>query len=181
MPEQSRTEPKIPASSLVTLRRALAAEAGPDAAARALQAAGMAAGDAMFQRLLDDVGGPEALRRLSYPAFVERLSRLLEREGWGTLAHEHVHTGVGALESARWGEADPEGEEARPSCFFSTGLLANLLGGAAGGELAVLEVECRSQGDARCRFAFGSEAALVSLYGSLASGLDFDSSLARLA
>lgn len=181
MRSRSAKKPTIPALALVTLRQTLAGEVGPDIAARALQAAGMAAGNLLYERLEEAEGGPESLRRLSYSAFVQKLSGLLQRQGWGSLAHERLHPGVGSLASPDWGEADPDGDEARPSCFFSTGLLANLLGNAAGEELAVLEVECRSQGDERCRFAFGSETALVSLYGSLAEGMDFESSVSRLA
>lgn len=173
--------PTLPALSLPALRRALAGEAGADAAARALQAAGMAAGDALHAELARQQGGLEALRALPFSAFVEQLSARLEEDAWGTLAADRLHTGVGVLESADWAEAEAGSAEARPSCFFTTGMLANLLGAAAGAELAVLEVECRSRGDARCRFAFGGEAALVGLHGSLAGGLDLESSVGRLA
>ena len=173
--------PTLPALSLGALRRALAAETGADSAARALQAAGMAAGDALHAELAQREGERSSLRALPFSTFVERLSARLEEAGWGRLSAGRLHTGIGLLESEDWAEAEPGVGEARPSCFFTTGLLANLLGAAAGAELAVLEVECRSRGDARCRFAFGGEAALVSLYGSLASGMDLESSVARLA
>ncbi|MGH7339243.1 MAG: V4R domain-containing protein [Candidatus Rokuibacteriota bacterium] len=68
----------------------------------------------------------------------------------------------------------------RPGCFFSTGLLANLLGQIAGQEIAVMEVECRSQGDARCRFVFGGPAALEELFNRIEAGQDVDGSIAAL-
>ena len=68
----------------------------------------------------------------------------------------------------------------RPSCFFTTGMLANLLGQAAGGDVAVLEAECRSRGDERCRFLFGSPAALDALYTRLRAGEDIQESITAL-
>jgi predicted hydrocarbon binding protein len=78
-------------------------------------------------------------------------------------------------------EADTQSAASRPSCFFSTGMLANILGNAAGAPIAVLEVECRSQGDARCRFLFGSNEALQTLYERVGSGESIDAALAGLA
>jgi predicted hydrocarbon binding protein len=77
-------------------------------------------------------------------------------------------------------EADPESGATRPSCFFTSGLLANLLGRAAGAQVSVLEVQCRSRGDHECRFLFGSDEALYAVYESLRSGQDVERSLAQL-
>src|SRR5687768_7157813 len=147
----------IPVASLAALRRSLALEVGADAAARALSAAGHAAGDALFPQLAaaPDEGATASVNGVSEAAFWRRLSNLFSTRGWGILGHAPVHQGIGSLESADWVEADNEAGAARPSCFFSTGMLANVLGNAAGAPIAVLEVECRSQGDARCRFLFG--------------------------
>jgi hypothetical protein len=86
---------------------------------------------------------------------------------------------VGALDSGNWVEVQPE-SATRPSCYFTTGLLANLLGQAADAEIAVLEVECRSRGDERCRFLFGAPVTLDELYGRLRSGEPVDQSIASL-
>lgn len=163
----------IPVASLAALRRALAAEVGADAAARALAAAGHAAGNALFSQLgeVDHVGET---------TFWRRLSSLFANRGWGTLTHNAAHEGVGALEAPNWVEADPEAGAARPSCHFSTGMLANLLGNAAGSQIAVLEVECRSRGDGRCRFLFGSAEAMQAVYNRVGSGASPDSVLAEL-
>ena len=165
----------IPVASLAALRHALATEVGADAAARALHAAGHAAGDAWYPRLSfgDD-------QNISESAFWRRLSQLFSSHGWGTLAHSAVHPGVGALDATDWVEAQPEASEARPSCFFTTGVLANLLGNVAGSEVAVMEVECRSSGAARCRFLFGSAEALNALYSRVSSGSTVDTALAEL-
>ncbi len=170
----------LPVSALLALREALEAEVGGDAAARALRHAGHAAGDALYPLLkageteTDPAQLPEA-------EFWRRVADLFAARGWGRLHFEAVHAGVGALESGDWVEADADGGRVRPSCHFTTGLLANLLGHAAGGPVGVLEVECRSRGDLRCRFAFGGQDALEAVYGALAQGQDLDRALATLA
>lgn len=191
-PTNSRpAELALPVASLAALRRALAEIVGADAAARAMQMAGHAAGDAFFRALCRQPApgtstsaeepGPETLRGMGQHTFWRRFSNLFASRGWGTLAQEQLHPGVAELHAADWVEADPQAEAVRPGCFFSTGLLANLLGQVAGEDVAVLEVECRSQGDPRCRFLFGAPAALDALFRHLQDGQDVRTSLASLA
>ena len=59
-------------------------------------------------------------------------------------------------------------------------MLANVLGQVAGSDVAVLEVECRSRGDARCRFLFGSPEALNGVYRRLVGGENLDAAVAQL-
>ncbi len=190
-PTNSRpAELALPVASLDALRRALATAVGADSAAHALQAAGHAAGDAFFRALSRQPGpsspsasaevGPEAIRRLGEVAFWRRFAHLFASRGWGTLVHEPIHAGIGALQAPDWVESDPDVSATRPGCYFSTGLLANLLGQIAGQEVAVMEVECRSQGDPRCRFLFGGPPALESLFERIEAGQDVASSLAAM-
>jgi predicted hydrocarbon binding protein len=178
MPRSVKRAPELafPVASLAALRQALSAEVGGDAAAHALRSAGHAAGDAWHGQL--DAGNDDA--NVAESVFWRRLSLLFSSRGWGTLAHAPVHPGVGALDAADWVEAQPESGEARPSCFFTTGVLANLLGHAAGAEVAVMEVECRSAGHPRCRFLFGSAEALNELYARVANGSAVDTALSEL-
>jgi predicted hydrocarbon binding protein len=172
----------LPVASLAAMRQALTEDVGADAAARALRAAGYAAGDALYAALTQPFGdsdGGEKVGELPAAAFWRRLSQLFSTRGWGTLSHEPAHQGVGALESANWVEAVP-GNGSRPSCFFTTGLLANLLGRAAGSTIAVLEVECRSHGDERCRFMFGAPDSMNAAYNLIRSGETPDSLLNAL-
>ncbi|MGH7443583.1 MAG: V4R domain-containing protein [Longimicrobiales bacterium] len=166
----------LPIASLAALRNTLIDAVGEDAAAHALRASGHAAGDALFTALVSG-NVDEAI-----PAerFWQRLGQLFHTRGWGTLRHEDAHPGVGALNSLDWVEADAIGSALRPSCFLTTGLLANLLGRISGEEVAVLEVECRSRGDARCRFLFGSASALDAVYARVAAGESANASLAAL-
>jgi predicted hydrocarbon binding protein len=166
----------IPVSSLAALRQTLTAEVGGDAAARALRAAGHAAGDAWYPQLTN---GSEN-GSIAEATFWRRLSQLFSSRGWGTLSHSAVHAGVGALDASDWVEGVPETNESRPSCFFTTGMLANLLGNIAGSGVAVMEVECRSAGHARCRFLFGSPDALNALYARVSSGTAVEAALSEL-
>lgn len=183
-PGSRPAELALPVASLAAIRQSLTQEIGPDAAASALRAAGYAAGDALYIALtqpftVSSESGADPIADLPADAFWRRLSQLFSTRGWGTLSHSAAHPGVGALDSTNWVEAVPESEP-RPSCFFTTGLLANLLGRAAGEHLAVLEVECRSAGHAHCRFLFGAPVTLEALYGRLRTGEPVDRSIAAL-
>ncbi len=87
---------------------------------------------------------------------------------------------MGLLSSSDWAEASVDEIDPDASCCFSTGFLSGLLSQLAGGPVAVLEVECRTRGEAACRFAFGSEGAIHDLYGHLIEGGDLDGALASL-
>lgn len=183
----------LPVASLAALRRALTAAVGPDAAAHALREAGNAAGHALFRSLLQvrgattsppDPADPairQQLLHLPEQSFWKRFAETLSSRGWGHLSHEPVHPGVGALHAADWVEADPDSHAARPGCFFTTGLLANLLGRITDSDIAVLEVTCRSRGDEQCRFLFGHPETMAAFFDQVAAGQDETTSLAALA
>jgi len=158
----------------------LSNEAGSDVAARALAAAGHAAGDALFTHLHGGDAANDSTDSISEAAFWRKLATLFGARGWGTLSHADAHQGVGALQADDWVEADPESNARRPSCFFTTGMLANILGNAAGAPISVLEVECRSQGDERCRFLFGSQEAMQVVYDRVGHGVAVDAALNEL-
>ena len=56
-------------------------------------------------------------------------------------------------------------------------MLADVLGRLAGEPTAVMEVECRSRGDVRCRFLAGSPETLGSLYERMAQGSTYGEAL----
>lgn len=184
MPEtESRSQEVIlPIASLAALRQTLVSELGADAAAHAMRRAGHAAGDAFFAPLREQTEQQRGGSVLETPEslFWNRLSTFFANRGWGRISRQPIHPGIGALDSADWAEAASAGDAERPSCFFTTGLLSNLLGQTADGDIGVLEVECRARGDGRCRFLFGGPDALQPLYEDLAAGRDFDYSLAEL-
>jgi hypothetical protein len=168
----------IPAVGLASIREALQQEAGALPAIHALHAAGFGTGQALWESLRRGVG--RELVGLDEAAFWPRLAAALARRGWGSLTHEAPHPGVGLLASPDWAEAQGGSQERQPSCTFSAGMLSALLSGAAGGPVTVLEVTCRTKGDARCTFAFGSAATVHDLYGLLLEGQDLDAALAAL-
>jgi predicted hydrocarbon binding protein len=168
---------RIPADSIHAMRRSLYQEMGAETAGRALQEAGYAAGDALFDRLTraasesDIAGTPSA-------SFWDRLSSMCRELGWGTVRHEELHPGVGALVASDWFEVEPD--RARALCPFTTGVFANLLGRVAGQDVAVLQVECGGD-ESRCaRFLFGSAQALDGVYSGLREGRDVETSLSTL-
>jgi predicted hydrocarbon binding protein len=179
-PNNRPPELALPVASLAALRAALARSVGDDAAAVALQEAGVAAGDAFHQLLRAPGSDDSTPGDWSEGVFWRRFGELFERRGWGRIGNEMVHDGIGALDAFDWVESNPEIGASRPSCFFSAGLLANLLGRITNAEVAVLEVECRSCGDSRCRFLYGAPATLDTLYGRLRDGHAIGDSLATL-
>lgn len=168
----------MPVVGLATLRRSLQQEVGPLPAIHALHKAGFGSGEAIWETLRRGPG--QELDELDETGFWPRLTAALGRRGWGTLAHRAAHEGVGLLTSPDWAEANGGEGKQQPSCAFSAGMLCALLTGAAGGPIAVLEVNCRSRGDDRCTFAFGSPATVHDLYGLIVDGQDLEAALASL-
>lgn len=172
----STREVALPATALAALRRALREEAGPLATVHAMHAAGYDAGGPLFETF----AGASDVARRDESAFWRGLSDFLDRRGWGTLEHSAPHPGIGLLSSTDWAEVGSDASERQPACAFGAGLLSSLLSRAADGPVAVLEVACRSRGEGRCAFAFGSETTVHELYGLMLEGRDLDDALAEL-
>ncbi len=167
---------QLPAQSILAIRRSLVRQTDSATALRALQEAGNAAGDALFERLGH---GDDDLGDTPLESFWSRLGAVFRELGWGTVEHQAPHPGVGAIVAHDWFEID---EGARtPSCPFTTGVLANVLGRVAGGEVAVLQVACDGD-EPRCtRFLFGAPEVLDRLYSGLREGRDVEAGLAALS
>ncbi|HUE77480.1 MAG TPA: hypothetical protein VMM83_06015 [Longimicrobiales bacterium] len=166
---------RLPADAILSLRRTLVREIGAEAAANALREAGNAAGDALHDRLARGVEG-DGLGRTPSGSFWDRLTSLFREMGWGTAEHQALHPGVGALDVHDWFEVDPNAR--RVTCPFTTGVLANILGRVAGGEVAVLQVDL--PGGGCCRFLFGGPEPMEQLYGRLREGRDLEAALGAL-
>lgn len=158
----------LPAAAFPALRRVLAAGRSAGEAAELERRLGFELGGDFFRAFEEQSN--DALSGSSAEEFWSSLSEFFSRNGWGSLDFEQVHPGVGALSSVGWGESEGNGAERHPSCHFTTGLLSDLLGRIGGTPVAVLEVECRSRGDERCRFLFGGQDALDGVFGQLQSG-----------
>ena len=166
----------IPASVFAHLRAAFAGTTSHERVVATLREAGFAAGESVSERLRMD----GAVLGQGSREFWVRLSDFFAEAGWGRFEHSTPHAGVGMLSSEDWGEVAAGDPRPDASCAFTTGLLSRILSEAAAAPVAVLEIECRSRGDARCAFAFGSAATLERLYGHLVEADALDQALARL-
>ena len=164
-------------AGLQQLHRSLAQHAG-DQAVAVLQEAGFAAGEGLFEIYRDwleteyGVNHPEDL---DAALFTEALSAFFLAQGWGAVTITPL-AGALAVDSADWAEADPGTAEA-PMCFFSTGMLADFLGRLSGEPVAVMEVECRSRNDGRCRFLSATTETLQRVYEQMTQGKTYEEAL----
>ena len=164
----------IPAASLHTLRRGLSS-AGVDAG-DLLQRAGTAAGPTMlaaFGDWLHQERGVDSIAQLDRAHFDEALSAFFGHLGWGTLAVHPLGGGFLAIDASDWAEAEP-GSGEWPTCHFSTGMIPAFLGEVSGHALAALETDCRSRGDAECRFVVGAPDNLKVLYERITGGMSLE-------
>lgn len=180
----SGTLVQIPAASLAALRQVLARDRSPAEAAEAARELGFLCGEgfhAALQGWLEQQpGGGTDPSELSADEFWPRLSAFFQSLGWGSLEFRQLHPGIASLTSEQWAEGAAVEGTRQPSCHFSTGMLADVLGRISGDELAVLEVECLSRGDRQCRFLLGGGEALGRLYEEMRAGEPFDAALQRL-
>jgi len=153
------------------LHASLAAHA-PDQLVAILQEAGYAAGEGLY-RSFAATNNPADL---DADMLAETLSEFFTNGGWGSVTITPVGTGALALDSSDWVEAEP-GTAQSPMCFFSTGMLADFLGRLSDETVAVLEVECRSRGDARCRFLSATPEVLEKVYNEMTTGKSYEQAL----
>ena len=167
--------------TLTALRAALVRDTGA-AAAGYLQEAGYAGGQSLFDAFRHWLaargrGTPESL---SVEAFQREATDFFRQAGWGSLEIGALDDTVATLDSSDWGEADPGAGAELPSCHVSAGLFADFFGRLADAPLAVMEVECRSRGDGRCRFLLGSTDVMQRIYEGMANGEEYASAVRAL-
>lgn len=151
----------------------------PDQAVTVLQEAGYGAGGDVYQAFTlwlpraTRFAGPEDIDAAQLSDVV---SRFFEQAGWGDLSVASIGGGALALDSAAWAEAAPATAE-QPMCFYSAGMLADFFGRLSGEAVAVMEVECRSRNDARCRFLTAVPERLQRVYEGLTQGKSYEQAL----
>lgn len=151
----------------------------PDQAIAILQETGYASGEDVFGAFREWLGTTHGLAgpdQLDAADLNEVLSDFFRATGWGTLTIMPLPGAALAVDSLDWAEADP-GTAEIPMCFFSAGLLADFLGRLAGEAVAVMEVECRSRNDARCRFLSASPDTLQRVYEGMTAGRTYEEAL----
>src|SRR5262245_60732364 len=132
------------------LRSSLERDTGFQAATY-LQEAGFAGGEELYTEFvawLTRTRGVDQPGTLDMRFLTEALREFFVDAGWGSLEVTPLHPAVLAFDAPDWAEAAVDGGEF-PSCHLTCGLLADFLGRVADGVVAVMEVECRSRGDAR--------------------------------
>ena len=164
---------------LQQLRASLERDTGFQAASY-LQEAGFAGGEGLYAAFATWLGTAYGLDRpadLDARYLGEALSAFLTELGWGSVSVTTLGESALAIDSADWAEATGEAKGDYPACHLTCGLLADFLGRISEGLVAVMEVECRSRGDARCRFLAGSPETLGTLYDRMAQGMSYDAAL----
>jgi predicted hydrocarbon binding protein len=154
------------------LRASLERDAGLQAATH-LQEAGFAGGEELYRAFADwlkERHGLDQPSDLDVQYMSKVLAEFFGEEGWGSLTVAPLGPAVLALDSADWAEAMDERHGDYPSCHLSCGLLADFLGRMSQGQVAVMEVECRTRGDQKCRFLAGAPESLGIIYERMASG-----------
>jgi predicted hydrocarbon binding protein len=179
MTTQTTTGLRLGRRVIHQLRASLERDAGLQAATH-LQEAGFAGGEELYASFSSWLARHRKLDRpadLDVRFMGEVLSEFFADQGWGKLTTTPLGA-VLALDSPNWAEAldEPRGEF--PSCHLSCGLLADFLGRVSEGLVAVMEVECRSRGDARCRFLAGAPETLGILYDRMGQGTGYLEALA---
>jgi predicted hydrocarbon binding protein len=162
------------------LRASLERDAGIQAATH-LQEAGFAGGeelDEVFVRWLKAERNVDSPSDLDVQFLGEVLSDFFDEQGWGKLTSLPLGDAVLALDSDNWAEALDHPEGQYPTCHLSCGLLADFLGRVSQGQVAVMEVECRSRGDQKCRFLAGAPETLSVLYERMAQGAGYVEAIA---
>ncbi len=158
-------------------RKTLAQRMG-ETAPDCLQQIGYASGPELFEHFagwLREEAGVARPADLDADGLADVVAGFFESTGWGTLRVERTGPRGLTLTSSDWAESEPGAGEEYPSCFLSAGMLADFLTRLAGGEtVAIMEVECRSRGDARCRFFAGAPPTLEAVYAALSEGRDYE-------
>lgn len=166
--------------SLHQLRAALERSLGVQAAPL-LQEAGFASGEALseeLQRFAKARYGVDRLQELDMAYLGEALSGFFTAQGWGELSLGTLGESVMTVDAPEWAESTP-GSGQYPSCHVSAGLLADVFSRLAGGQFAAMEVECRSRGDARCRFLLAAPETLTLVYERMTHGMSYGQALGQ--
>ncbi|HEV8382666.1 MAG TPA: V4R domain-containing protein [Gemmatimonadales bacterium] len=160
------------APSIVRQLHASLAAHAPEQLIAILQEAGYAAGAGLYQAFAAANNPAE----LDADLLGDTLSDFFRTSGWGSVTITPIGTGALAIDSTEWAEAAP-GTAQTPMCFFSAGMLADFLGRISEETIAVMEVECRSRGDERCRFLSATPEVLDKVYNDMTSGRTYAEAL----
>jgi predicted hydrocarbon binding protein len=152
----------------VMLRR-LSGSVESAAGADALREAGHAGGEALYAAFAETVrasgaGDPAAL---ALEDFSSRAGAFFADAGWGDVRLRSSHDALAVIDIEKCWEAEAGGGS---GCHVTTGVLAGFLSPLADYPVAVMEVECGSEGSAGCRFLAGNAEMLDDAYQRMVAG-----------
>lgn len=165
-------------AALRQLRVSLLRDA-PDHAVPILQEVGFAAGEGVYDAFRAWLPGETGVAHpddLDAGRLNDVLGAFFQAIGWGSVTVAPLGTAALAVDSSDWAEAEP-GSAETPMCFFTSGMLSDFLGRLSGEPVAVMEVECRSRNDGRCRFLSGSPDTLNAVYEQMSHGRTYAEAL----
>src|SRR5262245_2220192 len=164
--------------ALHQMRAVLDRETGAQAALL-LREIGFATGEAIyeaFEARTRERFGVASPRALDSAYLGEGLSEFFQETGWDSVTISEMTPTVIGLDMHDWAEAEPHGAE-YPCCHFSSGMLADFFTRLGGSQAAVMEVECGSRGENRCRFLVGSPDMLTYVYERMTTGMTYAQAL----
>ena len=160
--------------ALHQMRAVLERETGPKAPLL-LREVGFATGETIHEAFEEWCKGKyrvDSARDLDTAFLGEALNGYFSEAGWGSIQLTELAPSVLALDGTGWAEANGQGAE-YPSCHFSCGLLADFFTRLGNSRAAVMEVECASRNEERCRFLVGSPDMLTFLYERMNGGMSY--------
>jgi len=160
--------------ALHQMRAILERETGAQAALL-LREVGFSTGEALYEALENWTRahfGVASPRDLDSTYLNEALTGFFADAGWGDVRLSEIRPTVLGLDASEWAEATPLGAE-YPCCHFSCGMLADFFTRLGGSQAAVMEVECGSRGESRCRFLIGSPDLLTYVYERMTTGMTY--------
>ena len=160
--------------SIQALREALNRDAQAQAPA-ILQEVGYASGPqvyAVFQAWLQQDGVKDP-GDLDAAVLSESLSEFFQALGWGQVTLARVGNAGLHVDAPEWGEAQIGGGAQYPTCYITAGLLTDFMARLSGQGVQVMETECRSRGDQRCRFLVATPETVQKAYDAMVAGTDY--------
>lgn len=154
-----------------TLNR-LRGSAESNAGADALREAGYAGGSALYAAFAEQiraVGGTDPAD-MTLEDFSEKANSFFSEAGWGAVRFRSSHDALAVIDINNCWEAAAGGG----GCHIVTGVLAGFLAPLADYPVAVMEIECGSEGSASCRFLAGNAAMMDDAYERLRAGEEWE-------
>lgn len=151
----------------------------PDVAVAILQEVGFAAGGGVYDAFCAWLPGETGVTRpdeLDAGRLNDVLAAFFRAIGWGSITIAQLGNAALTVDSTDWAEAE-SGSADTAMCFFTSGMLSDFFGRLSGEPVAVMEVECRSRNDARCRFLSGSPDTLNAVYEQMSQGRTYTEAL----